>query len=171
MTKAAVAAGTAGTIATAYWLLNRIFHNDGYKRIKVANEILYSDDGNDEMNSDASFLMLPVVSESDESINDSIGYTDECFPPHHDICMLSVCIETVDPFLSPISLSDDRVCLAPSETESTTFPSKKRRALSFTERDGQCRQTVIFGADGDVKEWKNSLQSSWTTSQRLYVRL
>ncbi|KAG6616595.1 pirin-like protein [Phytophthora cinnamomi] len=140
ISKAVVAAGTAGAIATACWLLTRILDDSKHKRVANTSayidvdEAITDDDMDDgeydrvvdnyhqqfEEDAGDSFALLPVVSESDdESEALAMGYTGDFFTPRHDVCMLSVSVQTQVDSLSHVPPSSDpsdcRLCRAAVE--------------------------------------------------------
>ncbi|KAL8007518.1 putative rmlC-like cupin domain superfamily, pirin, rmlC-like jelly roll [Plasmopara halstedii] len=127
ITKAIMAAGTAGTIASVYWLVSRIVDDNDYKRLndspKLTNaEITVNSDGYNEDYSEEEdsecyhcnrFRDLPVIFESDNEYTEDItGYTGDCYTPSNDICMLSVSIKTLDDSHLDVSSRECRLCEA-----------------------------------------------------------
>ncbi|KAE8999038.1 hypothetical protein PR003_g18045 [Phytophthora rubi] len=173
ISRAVVAAGTAGAIVTACWLLNRILDDSEHKRIanaptKINVDETFADDESDDeydrtdsyqrrqvdADADDSFALLPVVSESDdESEDDAMGYTGDFFTPRYDVCMLAVSVQTqVDPLsdVPPVDASDCRLCRAATEGESCDSAAgqgydldEKPRALSFSETDSSSGGSVL----------------------------
>ncbi|KAG1700949.1 hypothetical protein DVH05_011193 [Phytophthora capsici] len=179
--KAAVAASTAGAIATACWLVNRILDSRNHKRIEDSLEYVDANDNEydryseQELDDGNSFALLPVVSETDdESDEDALGYTADYFTPHHDVCMLSVSVQTLMDPLPDIPPSDCRLCRA---AESCDAPSEhldldgKVRALSFTESDISDRSEFSLVSELDDQDEHEMPVQRARTHSRLYVRL
>ncbi|KAL3662022.1 hypothetical protein V7S43_012829 [Phytophthora oleae] len=188
ITKAVVAAGTAGAIATACWLLNRILDGSDDKRIEDGIEYVDTKDtdidsdneydkyySEQELDANDSFALLPVVSESDdESDEDALGYTADYFTPQHDVCVLSISVQTlVDP-LPDILPSDCRLCRAVESCDASSEDldlGGKLRALSFTESDSSDGSVFSFISElNDPDEHEMPVQRTRAHS-RLYVRL
>ncbi|KAL4157034.1 hypothetical protein PRNP1_006060 [Phytophthora ramorum] len=196
ISRAVVAASTAGTIATACWLLNRIL--DGSERKCIEEYVDLNDESCEDsdydsyqqqkFNGDKSFALLPVVSESDdESEDDAVGYTDDYFTAPYDVCMLSVSVQTqVDslPNVPPVDTSDCRLCRAAAATGAMDTAGalqdlpvdEKVRALSFSETESSSDGSVLSFASelGDGSDEEALQQQPWTcsrTKQWLYVRL
>ncbi|KAI9991852.1 hypothetical protein PInf_017272 [Phytophthora infestans] len=182
ITKAIVAAGTAGAMATACWLLNRILDGNNHKCIEelpsyIENEDSDSDgeyDG-DFGDPDDSFTQLPVVSESDDEVaEDAMGYTSEYFTPHYDVYMLSVSIQTfVDP-LSDVPSSECRLCRAAEAFEDHDAAGDgfalgdKHRTLSFTDTECSSRSVASIASEFNDFDEEDVVR---TTEQWFYVRL
>ncbi|KAG7378961.1 hypothetical protein PHYPSEUDO_009249 [Phytophthora pseudosyringae] len=198
VTRAVVAAGTASAIATVCWLLNRILDGSQREGIEDAHAYLdttggysdderdgdYSDQEQERVDTDDSFALLPVVSESDdESDEDALGYTADYFTPHYDVCVLSVSVQTlVDPLshVPAVDSSDCRLCraaAAPPEScdaarDGADLVGAKLRALSFSETDSSSNGSVFSIAsecDDELDDEKPVQRSR--TEQWLYVRL
>lgn len=194
ISKAIVAVGTAGAVATACWLLNRILERkrvevaktyinakatstvDNYDRIKSYQQQQEHDAGD-------SFALLPVVPESDgESEEDAMGYTADYFTPHYDVCMLSVSVQTlVDPLpdVPPVDRSECRLCRAAAKSCDTASDGvevgEKVRALSFSDTETSSNTSVLSmasecGEDQDEGFMQRPRTCS-RTEQWLYVRL
>jgi hypothetical protein len=187
ITKAVVAAGTAGAIATACWLLNRILDDSlGIKRIEEDPCCLDDQDTNSSGSDDEydnerigdgdgdSFALLPVVFEFDDE-SDAMDYTADYFTPRHDVCMLSVSVQTqVDPLqdVPAVDARDCRLCrAAAAATQSFDAANAsldlgdKLRALSFSDTDSSSGSVLSLSSEwGDHEE-------EYSTKQWLYVRL
>ncbi|GMF25612.1 unnamed protein product [Phytophthora fragariaefolia] len=180
-----VAAGTAGAIATACWLLNRFLDGSEHKRIATAAacrglDETTEDDGR--YDGGESFALLPVVSESDNEDEDegAVGYTRDYFTPRYDVCMLAVSVQTQVDSLSDVSSghsSGCRLCRAAAPVEScdpTVDLDEKVRTLSFYETDSSSDGSVLSIAsdeDEDLEGRRARARACSRTEQWLYVRL
>ncbi|KAF1794075.1 hypothetical protein GQ600_23145 [Phytophthora cactorum] len=191
ITKAVVAAGTAGAIATACWLLNRILDGSDHKCIEDPPHISKTRKPTATMNvmettatrpavcPDDSFSLLPVVSESDDESENAMGYTGDYFTPHYDVCMLSVSIQTVVDPLPDVPSSECRFCRAAEATEDYDAARNdfdlgvKHRALSFSETECSSNRSAVSIASelGDDEEVEDPVRMRSRTEQWLYVRL
>ncbi|CAI5730412.1 unnamed protein product [Peronospora destructor] len=189
ISKAVVAAGTAGAIATACWLLNRILDDDELKRTDVATSYLNLkatttfDDYNTtanyhqqrECDADESFALLPVVSDSDNEFNeDAMDYTTDYFTPHYDVCIVSINVEAVDvPFND---LSECRLCRAATESYDTIGAGiqlgKTTRTLSFSNTETSSNNSMLsLSSECGEEEKIQRIQTCSKSRQWLYVRL
>ena len=192
--KAVVAAGTAGAIATACWLLDRILDDDTLKCTDAGTSDLHLkatttvDDYNttvnyhhhhQECNTDESFALLPLVADSDDKVDevneDVLDYTADHFTPHYDVCIVSVTVETVDdvPFHDS---SEDRLCSAAVNSCDSIGNgiqrSIKHRTLSFSNteacsNDSELSLSSECGEEDDMQRFPMCSKSQ----PRLYVRL
>ncbi|KAG6615346.1 pirin-like protein [Phytophthora cinnamomi] len=199
ISKAVVAAGTAGAIATACWLLTRILDDSKHKRVANTSayidvdEAITDDDMDDgeydrvvdnyhqqfEEDAGDSFALLPVVSESDdESEALAMGYTGDFFTPRHDVCMLSVSVQTQVDSLSHVPPSSDpsdcRLCRAAVERcdPAAVAVGEKPRALSFSETDSSSNGSVLSIAsdtadDHEEDPWQRRERACSRTEQWL----
>ncbi|KAG7399163.1 hypothetical protein PHYBOEH_009623 [Phytophthora boehmeriae] len=179
--KAAAAAGTAGTIALTCWLLDRMLTPDGRQVIERSNE------GNDSMDDqqqacdeNESFALLPVVSESDEDSEEEavVGYTDDSYTPQHDVCMLSVSVETLagaeDDDVA-VDTSSCRLCRVVDDYQCDI----RDRSLSFADTDSSSGDSVRSNSIDQYEEKTGSHMESpcdrncrpRRTENWLYVRL
>ncbi|RLN95229.1 hypothetical protein BBJ28_00007958 [Nothophytophthora sp. Chile5] len=178
ITKAAVAVGTAGAVAATCWLLGRILETGGRKRMEVGSTgRVESPDFICERRFKAppplqqqrrtiaedSFAHLPLVSECNELEEDK-GYTGAGYTPEHDVCMLSVSVETLvapvrkevnGPFLSKVN--GCRLCKAAAEWSDTSGAfddavSADSRSLSFSETDSSSGDSVYTATNSDECE-------------------
>ncbi|RLN06684.1 hypothetical protein BBJ28_00003015 [Nothophytophthora sp. Chile5] len=175
ITKAAVAVGTAGAVAATCWLLGRILETGGRKQMEVGSTSrVKSLDFVRERRFKAppplqerrrtlaenSFAHLPLVSECEE-LEEDAGYTGAGYTPEHDVCMLSVSVETLiapvpkevnGPFLSKVN--GCRLCKASAEWSDTNGDlddaiCADSRSLSFSETDSSSGESVSTATSSD----------------------
>ncbi|KAL7691751.1 hypothetical protein Plhal304r1_c008g0031701 [Plasmopara halstedii] len=187
ITKAIMAAGTAGTIASVYWLVSRIVDDNDYKRLndspKLTNaEITVNSDGYNEDYSEEEdsecyhcnrFRDLPVIFESDNEYTEDItGYTGDCYTPSNDICMLSVSIKTLDDSHLDVSSRECRLCEAAESKFAINYEDINAQRLYFPETECTNNESVVSA--GSDMEAESSIQrnaANCKTEQWLYVRL
>ncbi|CAI5719311.1 unnamed protein product [Peronospora effusa] len=187
ISKAVVAAGTAGAIATACWLLNRILDDDELKCTEVTpssylnlkafttfddyNQTANTQQQQEENDTDKSFALLPIVSESDDEIDeDAMDYTADYFTPLHDVCIVSVNVETVD---VPVNdLSECRLCRTAVKSYDSMQLDKKPRTLSFSNPETSSNDSLLsLSSEYGEEEEIQGLQTCSKSQQWLYVRL
>ncbi|CAH0488262.1 unnamed protein product [Peronospora farinosa] len=191
ISKAVVAAGTAGAIATACWLLNRILDDDELQCTEVTpssylnlmasttfddyNQTANTQQQQEENDTDKSFALLPIVSESDDEIDeDAMDYTADYFTPLHDVCIVSVNVETVD---VPVNdLSECRLCRTAVKSYDSIDDGmqldKKPRTLSFSNTETSSNDSLLSLSSECVEDEEiQGLQTCSKSQQWLYVRL
>uniref|UniRef100_A0AAV1UAT5 Uncharacterized protein n=1 Tax=Peronospora matthiolae TaxID=2874970 RepID=A0AAV1UAT5_9STRA len=183
-----VAAGTAGAIASAWWLLNQLLTaDDRLKRIGTSSAYLDSEavsspntsypsaprrsyqSERDHDIDDGGFASLPLVSESESDTDeDAMSYTAEYYTPHHDVCMLSVSVQTL---LSPLANASTACRLYEAETDENETTSM----LSFSDTELSSNGSALSLSSGYNEQEENWIvPRSLTyarTEQWLYVRL
>uniref|UniRef100_M4BWF4 Uncharacterized protein n=1 Tax=Hyaloperonospora arabidopsidis (strain Emoy2) TaxID=559515 RepID=M4BWF4_HYAAE len=186
-----VAAGTAGAIASAWWLLNQLLTaDDRLKRTSTSSAYLDSEavaspntsypstptrsyQPERDRDIDDGFTSLPVVSVSESDTDeDAMDYTAEYYTPHHDVCMLSVSVQTL---LNPLAnastdrTSDDcRLCEAEADENGTAS------MLSFSDTESSSSGSALSLSNGYNEREENWIVPCSThsrTEQWLYIRL
>ena len=168
-----VAAGTAGAIATAYWLLQHFLPTDA-EQLQQMDPIAARGSCRSEKTDDVddSFAALPIVAEAESSdVNDDAkDYTADCYTPHYDVCVFAVRVQTQVKALS--EAATDRLSMGCRLCDAEADDLETASVLSMSDTASSSADSAAYLSSGYIREQEDvRLGSSFGTEQWLYVRL
>ncbi|CAI5730435.1 unnamed protein product [Hyaloperonospora brassicae] len=168
-----VAAGTAGAIATAYWLLQHFLPTDDEQRQPMDTIAARGSCRSDETRDvDDSFAALPIVSEAEsgDANDDARDYTADCYTPHDDVCVFAVRVQTQVKALS--EAATDRLSIGCRLCDAEADDLETASELSMADTASSSADSAAYLSSGYNSEQEDvRLGPSFGTEQWLYVRL